>query len=85
MAIVYAKTTRVLQDRDGLNHPLVFNTPWDADDPLVKDNPSFFQDRPMVVHHTVEREEKVLERATAAPGEKRPYIKRTPREEAPVW
>lgn len=45
---------------------------WDADDPLVKANPSLFSDTPPVVHSSFGRKTfDEVEQATAAPGEKR--------------
>lgn len=44
---------------------------WDADDPLVLAHPELFSDEPLRVQTSHGRRDRVVEQATAAPGEKR--------------
>lgn len=80
MAIVYATQSARLQTENGSSFNVVQHTPWDADDPLVKRNPGFFSDTPRYIYHST-AEAPAIERATSAPGEKRGYLRRTPKEE----
>lgn len=45
---------------------------WSADDPLVKANPDMFSDAPEVLETSTGVKYRPVERATAAPGERRP-------------
>ena len=73
--IVYAKTTcGVLQD--GEVYRLIFDQPWDGDDPIVAHYPYHFSDTPMEINHTLAKRPapspaKRLERAIRNPGEPR--------------
>ena len=51
--------------------------PWPADDPFVKAHPAFFAPTPPpgVLRYT-EPPQADVEQATAAPGEKRKYVRR---------
>lgn len=80
MSLVYATQSARLQTEDGASYNVIQHTPWDADDPLVKRNPGFFTATPLYVFHTTPTVP-ALERATAQPGEKRGYLRRTPKEE----
>jgi hypothetical protein len=76
--LVYAAQSARLFDKDQLSYAVVQAEPWAADDPLVTANPDAFTDYPVTVKRTVLP---TIEQATAAPGEKRSYVHRTPREE----
>ena len=66
MAVVYAISTTNTA-RDGLIFRLAEGEVWDADDPLVKAHPDLFSKEPTKVRRSAPR----VERATAAPGERR--------------
>lgn len=74
MAIVYASQNARLMSAEGLSYNVVQDQVWDSEDPLVKQYPLNFQATPTRINRTVP----ALERATAAPGEKRGYVRRTP-------
>lgn len=64
---VYATANTVTYTAGGKRVRLASGDVWDATDPFVKARPDLFADEPPVVHST----EPQVERATAAPGEKR--------------
>lgn len=68
MGIVVAVTDSMVGN--GSRHPVVIRRgeAWDADDPIVRANPSLFSDDPGRARVSVLRE--VVEQATRAPGEK---------------
>ncbi len=66
--LVYAVETILLADPStGLRYTVQANTPWDADDPLVKAHPREFSATPPKVFRT----RPLVEAATARPGEAR--------------
>ncbi len=87
--IVYARINARLMDDRGLSYNVVENQVWAADDPLVRQYPGNFSDEPIRVLRTVAAPpptEAPVERAVAAPGQKRGYIRRTPKEAGrPAW
>lgn len=73
MRIVYANTSAVVA-HGGLRIPIRTGEPWDGDDALVKAHPELFVDGPASVRSTRDPSGVIdlpVERATAAPGEKR--------------
>jgi hypothetical protein len=49
---------------------------WPADDPFVKAHPTFFADTPPAGTLRYTQPPETVEQATAAPGEKRKYVRR---------
>jgi hypothetical protein len=70
MKVVYAKSTTSVMGEHGMVTRLTKGEPWDGDDPIVKQHPTFFADNPVLVK-TSRKGWEVVEQATAAPGEKR--------------
>ncbi len=86
--IVYAKINARLMDERGLSYNIVEGQVWAAGDPLVRQYPDHFSDEPPKVLRTVPPAavEVPVERAVAAPGQKRPYLRRTPKGAGrPAW
>lgn len=79
--IVYARVNARLMDDRGLSYNIVENQVWAADDPLVRQYPGHFSEEPAKVLRTVPEAqvEAPVERAVAAPGQKRPYLRRAPK------
>jgi hypothetical protein len=75
--IVYANSTCAIH-AFGDVWRLIQNTPWDGDDPLVRDHPDHFVDQPLFLWHTVANPEAPAPEPTPEP--KRSYLHRTPRE-----
>jgi hypothetical protein len=71
MGIVYATSTTSITNAGGVAFTLHRGEVWDADDPLVKQKPGFFSDTPVVVRVSAGEGWRVVEQATAAPGERR--------------
>lgn len=73
MRVVYGVSNAMV---DGFR--IIRGQPWYADDPLVKANPGLFSDDPMpfVATSAPISEDDLIERVTAAPGEKRGAVKR---------
>lgn len=69
--LVYPTTTCKLQASNGLGYQLIRGTAWDAEDPLVKEHPEHFSEHPVIVFRSRPIREAEVERATAAPGERR--------------
>ena len=70
--IVYAQQFCVLHGADGIPYHVDRNSPWDADDPLVKRNPSFFSDEPFQIMRSQHPAGTFpVEQATRSPGEAR--------------
>lgn len=67
MKVVFCVSSCVI-GFEGMPRHLKRGEVWDADDPLVKANPSLFDENPPIVHGTRERP---IEDATAEPGRKR--------------
>ena len=77
MNVVYAKTSSVVSLPGGGQIAVRIGTHWAADDPVVLAQPSLFSRDPYtgLNYSTTEppaREERAVETATAAPGERRP-------------
>lgn len=70
MAIKFAQYTTATAAADGILLTVQEGEAWAADDPLVLAHPELFADTPARVFRSNGRRE-VIERATAAPGEKR--------------
>jgi hypothetical protein len=71
MGIVYATSTTSITNDHGIAFTLHRGEVWDADDPLVKQRPQFFSDVPVVARVSHGEGFRLVEQATAAPGEKR--------------
>lgn len=75
MALKFATQTISLADAQGLRYNVVELQPWDADDPVVVANPSFFTDEPTWVRRsTPGRLPATVESASRAPGEFRGVV-----------
>ena len=68
--LVFATGNTYLTDADGMGYRVIANSPWDADDPLVKRHPGEFSAEPRVVMRTAP----AIEQATAGPGETRKRV-----------
>jgi hypothetical protein len=80
MSIVYAKTSATLAHA-GQRVRVNAGEPWDRDDPLVKQYSEMFVESVSAVRTTQDPRgyrEYTVERATAAPGEKR-AVRRAPK------
>jgi hypothetical protein len=76
--IVFATSTCKLVDRAGMGWQLIQNTPWNGDDPLVRQRPDHFQDRPLFLWHTVDNPRE--QPATQPTTEPKRYLRRKPEE-----
>lgn len=87
--IVFARDGALLQLDNGLPYRVFKGQAWAAEDPLVKRWPAHFVDTPDVFHSDgppTTPDDAPVERAVAAPGQKRGYIRRTPQpESASSW
>ena len=64
---VFPRESCSLKDDEGTTWTVTKNVPVAADDPIVRKNLSYFDDEPTELLRTV----RVVEQATAAPGEQR--------------
>lgn len=73
MAIVYAKSSLSTTTDHGVIIRMYSGEVWDSDDPVVLSRPHLFQKTPPRVRTSKGHRpyDDVVERATAAPGEKR--------------
>lgn len=71
MGIVYAVSTTSITNTGGVAFTLHRGEVWDADDPLVKQRPGFFSPLPVIARVSAGEGWRIVEQATAAPGERR--------------
>jgi len=76
MKVVYAKTTTMVIRPSGAGVNIRKGEHWPANDPVVRDHPELFSRDPRVGLRVSaplvdDDDQPVIERATAAPGEKR--------------
>jgi hypothetical protein len=64
---VFPRESCSLADDEGTRWTVTKNVPVAADDPVVRCNPSYFADEPTELQRT----QRVVEQATAGPGEQR--------------
>ena len=71
--LVYANASCSITNQHGEIFQLVRGEPWDAEDPLVTQRPTFFSKNPVQARTSVRGGGivEVVEQATRAPGEKR--------------